>query len=126
MTSLIRVLRPSGLLCLLLLIAIPVTSQVRGSMTVFGDVKVDESRAGGQKVGMLTVILCTQACATIVARSPVSPGGRYRFNNITPNEYDLVVEADGIEIARTHISVFCRPGGDFQQDLEVAWKAIIN
>lgn len=126
MKSMIRVLRPTRLLCLLLIAAMPMMGQTRGSMTVFGDVKVDESRANGQKLGMLMIILCSQACATVIARSPVSPGGRYRFNNISPAEYDLVVEADGIEIARTHISVFGRPGGDFQQDLEFAWKPIGN
>lgn len=121
-----RVLRPSGLLCLLMLMSLPMTGQTRGSMTVFGDVKIDESKAAGQKLGMLTIVLCSQACATVVARSPVAPGGRYRFNNIKPDEYDLVVEADGVEIARTHISVAGRPGGDFQQDLEFAWKPLGN
>lgn len=101
-----------------------IAGQTRGSMTLFGDVKVDESKAAGNKLGTLTIVLCSQACATVYGRTTVAPGGRYRFNNISGGEYDLVVEADGAEIARTHISVAGRPGSDFQQDLEFAWKPI--
>ena len=105
--------------------AAPIAGQTRGSMTLYGDVKVDESKAGGNKLGTLTIILCSQACATVIARTTVSPGGRYRFNNVgSATEYDLVVEANGAEIARTHIFVSGRPGSDFQQDLEFAWKPI--
>lgn len=93
-------------------------------MTLFGDVRVDESKAAGNKLGTLTIVLCSQACATVFGRTTVAPGGRYRFNNVSSGEYDLVVEADGAEIARTHISVAGRPGSDFQQDLEFAWKPI--
>lgn len=105
--------------------ALPVTGQTRGNMTLFGDVRVDESQAGGNKLGTMTIVLCSQACATILGRTTVSPGGRYRFNNVTSaSEYDLVIEVDGAEIARTHIFVSGRPGSEFQQDLEFAWKPI--
>ena len=94
-------------------------------MTLFGDVKVDESQAGGNKIGTLTIVLCSQTCATVLGRTSVAPGGRYRFNNVTAGgEYDLVVEVDGAEIGRTHIFVSGRPGSDFQKDLEFAWKPI--
>lgn len=106
--------------------AIPVRGQTRGGMTVYGDVKVDESQAAGNKLGTLTILLCSQRCATVVARTIVSPGGRYRFNNVVGGEYDLVVEAEGSEIARVHFLVAGRPGSDFQQDLEFAWKPIGN
>jgi Flp pilus assembly protein TadD len=102
--------------------AMMTTAQTRGSLTVFGDVKVDESKAAGNKLGSLTVVLCTPACATIVGRNAVAPGGRYRFNNIPSGEYDLVVEVYGAEISRTRIFVTGRAGGDFQQDLEFAWR----
>ncbi len=112
-------------LAALLAITPPIPGQSRGNMTLFGDVKVDESKAGGNKLGTLTIILCSQACATVLARTTVAPGGRYRFNNVTAGkEYDLVVEADGAEIARTHIYISGQPGSDFQQDLEFAWKPI--
>ena len=102
--------------------AIPMAAQTRSGMTVFGDVKVDESKAGDNKLGSLTVVLCSPTCATVFGRSTVAPGGRYRFNNIPTGEYELIVEVYGSEIARTRIFVNGRVGGDFQQDLEFAWK----
>jgi hypothetical protein len=123
-----RLLRSALLFGLSLsLLAVSITAQTRGNMTLYGDVRVDESKAGGNKLGTLTIVLCSRACATVFGRTTVSPGGRYRFNNVTAGaEYDLVVEVDGAEIARTHIFVSGRPGSDFQQDLEFAWKPLGN
>lgn len=97
-------------------------SQSRGTLTVFGDVKVDESKAGGSKLGSLTIILYARGGATVFGRTTVPVNGRYRFNNIPAGEYELSVEADMSEIGRVHISVVGRPGSDFQHDLEFAWK----
>lgn len=119
-----RLLRTALLAMWLCLSVILSMGQSRGSMTVFGDVKVDESQAAGNKIGTLSIVLCSQACATVLGRTTVSPGGRYRFNNVTAAEYDLVVEVDGAEIGRAHIFVSGRPGSDFQKDLEFAWKPI--
>jgi Tfp pilus assembly protein PilF len=112
------------LLLLALLPALPcgVGAQTRGSMTLFGDVKVDESQAGEHKIGTLTIVLYVRGGATIIGRQTVPPGGRYRFNNISGGEYDLAVEVDMTEIARVTLSVAGRPGSDFQHDLEFAWK----
>src|SRR5437588_8467370 len=98
-------------------------AQTRGSMTLFGDVKVDESQAGGNKLGSLTIVLYTQGGALVIGRTTVPVGGRYRFNNIPSAEYELAVEADMTEIARLHVSVSGRPGSDYQQDIELAMKS---
>lgn len=99
-----------------------VSPQTRGSMTLFGDVRVDESQAGGNKIGNLTIILYAEGRSTTIGRTTVAPGGRYRFNNLSIGEYELAVELDMAEIARVHVSVQGRPGSDIQQDLEFAWK----
>ncbi len=99
-------------------------AQTRGSMTLFGDVKVDESQAGGNKLGSLTIVLYTQGGALVIGRTTVPVGGRYRFNNIPSGEYELAVEADMSEIARMHVFVSGRAGSDYQQDLEFAWKPV--
>ena len=93
-------------------------------MTLFGDVKVDESQAGGNKLGSLTIVLYTQGGALVIGRTTVPVGGRYRFNNIPSGEYELAVEADMSEIARMHVFVSGRPGSDYQQDLELAMKPL--
>lgn len=95
-------------------------------MTLFGDVRVDESQAGGNRIGNLTIILYAEGRATTIGRTTVAPGGRYRFNNLSIGEYELAVELEMAEIARIHVSVMGRPGSDIQQDLEFAWKPLGN
>ena len=58
-----RCAMPLLLLTVSLALASTTFSQTRGSMTLFGDVKVDESRAGGNKLGSLTIVLYTQGGA---------------------------------------------------------------
>jgi Tfp pilus assembly protein PilF len=98
-------------------------AQTRGSMTLYGDVKVHQDQPGGTQIGSLTIVLYAQGGATIIGRTTVPVGGRYRFNNIPSGEYELAVEADMTEIARLHVSVAGRPGSDYQQDLELAMKS---
>src|SRR2546423_8612632 len=112
------------LLGLLTSLVSAVQTQTRGSLTLFGDVKVEDSSGGANKLGSLTVILYAQGGATIVGRTTVPIGGRYRFNNIPGGEYELAVEAEMSEIARIHVSLGGRPGSDFQQDLEFALKPL--
>ena len=119
-----RCAMPLLLLTVSLALASTTFSQTRGSMTLFGDVKVDESQAGGNKLGSLTIVLYTLGGGRMIGRTTVPPGGRYRFNNIASDEYELAVEAEMSEIARIHVSVSGRPGSDYQQDLEFAWKPL--
>jgi tetratricopeptide (TPR) repeat protein len=91
-------------------------------MTLYGDVKVDETYAGANKLGSLTLVLYAKGRATIFGRTTVAVNGRYRFNNLPSGEYELVVEAEMNEIARVTVSIAGRPGSDHQQDLELVWK----
>lgn len=111
---------------LISLAAVAASAQTRGSYTLYGDVRVDESQAGGNKIGSLTIILFTEGRSTTIGRTTVAPGGRYRFNNLSLGEYELAIEVDMAEIARMHVTVQGRPGADVQQDLEFAWKPIGN
>jgi Flp pilus assembly protein TadD len=104
--------------------AAAISGQTRGSLTLYGDVKVDETYAGANKLGTLTIVLYTNGGATILGRTTVPVNGRYRFNNVPSGEYELAVEAEMTEIARMHVSVAGRPGSDYKQDLELAWKPL--
>jgi Flp pilus assembly protein TadD len=117
-------LKYAVLLGLLVSLVHVTVGQTRGSMTLYGDVKVDEKYAEQNRLGTLTIILYANGGATIVGRTTVPVNGRYRFNNLPSGEYDLAVEADMTEIARVHISVAGRPGSDSQHDLELAWKPV--
>ena len=110
-------------LLMLLVMSAAVFAQTRGSMTLYGDVKVHQDQPGDNSIGSLTIVLYAQGGATIIGRTTVPFGGRYRFNNIPAGEYELAVEADMSEIARLHVSVAGRPGSDYQQDIELAMKA---
>ena len=113
------------LLVLAMLLVIPASefAQTRGSMTLYGDVKLHQDQPGDNSIGSLTIVLYAQGGATIIGRTTVPVGGRYRFNNIPSAEYELAVEADMTEIARLHVSVSGRPGSDYQQDIELAMKS---
>ncbi len=119
---------PSAMRLLLVLmlsaLAFSAAAQTRGNMTLYGDVKLHESQPGVNKIGSLTIVLYAQGGATIIGRTTVPIGGRYRFNNIPTGEYELAVEADMSEIARLHVSVAGRPGSDYQQDLELELKPL--
>ena len=112
------------LLGLLVSLVHATVGQTRGSMTLYGDVKVDETYAESNKLGSLTIVLYASGGATTIGRTTVPVNGRYRFNNLPSGEYELAVEADMTEIARMRVSVAGRPGSDHQQDVELSWKPV--
>jgi cytochrome c-type biogenesis protein CcmH/NrfG len=95
----------------------------QGGSSLFGDVRVDESKADGRKPLSLTVVLYTLG-GNVAGRQTVASGGRYRFLNIRPGEYDIAVEIEANEIARVHISITggSSAASDVRQDLEFEWK----
>lgn len=102
--------------------AIPIrlVAQVSGT-TLYGDVKVDESKVDARTPMSLNIILYNLA-GNVVGRQAVPSGGRYRFNNVRPGEYDIAIEVETSEIARVRVSVGGMPGSDSRQDLEFEWK----
>ncbi|MDT4897944.1 MAG: hypothetical protein QOH25_3021 [Acidobacteriota bacterium] len=108
----------------LLLIALLASTHVafaQTGYTLFGDLKVDESKVQGLLPLSFRVILYNMA-GTIVGRQTVPSKGRYRFVGIRSGEYDIVVEVDNGEVARVRIQI----GGPIQmehrQDLELEWR----
>lgn len=93
-----------------------------GTLTLFGDVKVDDRKAEGHKPQTFDIILYTLG-GYVVGRQKVSNNGRYRFLGIRNAEYDLVVEVEGVEAARMRLNVGGVPGSDFRQDIELEWRS---
>lgn len=111
-------------LCVVIALITPLTwstSMAQSGLTLYGDVKVDESKADSKIPLSLTLILYTLG-GNVVGRQSVPTGGRYRFNNLRASEYDLAVEVETSEIARIRVSVAGTPGADLRQDLEFEWK----
>lgn len=109
------------LLALVLLAAPHAHAQAGGGHTLYGDVKVDESKAQGMKPLTFDVILY-YLDGRVVSRQRVAGGGRYRFNGLKAGEYDLVVEVDSTEVARLRVALGGGPPSDFRQDVEMEWK----
>jgi hypothetical protein len=69
------------------------------SHKLYGDFKVDESKAEGKKPGTFQIVLYTLT-GQIVGRQNISNNGRYYFHDVANGEYNLVVELEGTEVAR--------------------------
>lgn len=111
--------------CLLLLLTALLASThpalAQGRFSLFGDLKVDESKVQGPLPSGFQVILYNLA-GNVVGRQSVPPGGRYRFVSIRGGDYDLAVEVDGNEVARVRVMIGSSIDGEYRQDLELEWR----
>lgn len=122
--------RLTGSVCLLLaallLFNLSVSSRVSAQefarYSIWGDVKIDDSKADTPGPSTLTIILYDQR-GIVTARQVVTSRGRYRFNNLSVGEYEVVVETEMGEITRARVAVFGASGTDFRQDFEFEWKS---
>ena len=111
---------------LFVLIAIfPGTVQAQGGQTLFGDVRI--TGENNEVVAKDVTLILRKVPDGEVGRQAVSSRGRYRFTNLTAGEYEIVVEAEGKEIARLQQIMVRRemsnsPYGH-QYDLEFRWRA---
>ena len=92
-----------------------------GSHVLYGDMKVDESKAGGATRLSYDVILYNLS-RQVVARQTVSSTGRYRFNNLSSGIYDLVVESENSEVGRIRVELISPLPIDRQQDIFLELK----
>jgi tetratricopeptide (TPR) repeat protein len=93
-----------------------------GSHTLYGDFKVDESRAKGMVPISFDIILYTETGLT-VERQAIGGNSRYRFINLRNGIYDVAVEVEGREVARTRVNINSLYKNDFRHDLALAWSA---
>jgi tetratricopeptide (TPR) repeat protein len=93
-----------------------------GGHILYGDLKVDESKAGSINRLSYDVILYSLA-RQVVARQTVSSNGRYRFNNLQSGVYDLVVELENSEVARIRVELVSPLATDQRQDISLELRA---
>jgi tetratricopeptide (TPR) repeat protein len=93
-----------------------------GGHILYGDMRVDESKATGVTRLSYDVILYTLA-RQVVARQTVSATGRYRFNNLASGVYDLVVELENTEVARIRVELVSPLPIDLRQDINLELRA---
>jgi tetratricopeptide (TPR) repeat protein len=95
-----------------------------GGHTLMGDLRIDESKAEGQTPLTFDILLYTEN-GNMVGRQSVPNKGRYRFMNLENGNYNLVVEVEGAEVARIRVRILASGASknDFQQDIELEWRA---
>jgi tetratricopeptide (TPR) repeat protein len=96
-----------------------------GGHILYGDMRVDESKATNVTRLSYDVILYNLS-RTVVARQTVSSTGRYRFNNLNSGVYDLVVELENIEVARIRVELVSPLAIDRRQDITLELRATEN
>lgn len=95
-----------------------------GNGILFGDLTVDESKAGDGNRLSYDIILYFMD-GRMVARQKVANGGRYRFVGIRGGEYDIVVEIDNQEVARLRVNVgIVGTGSEVRRDIELEWREL--
>jgi len=98
----------------------PPTTLGQSGYTLWGDVKVEDSKAENPGPSSLTVILYDQT-TKIVGRQTIGSRGRYRFTNLSGGEYDVAIEADGSEITRVRLTLI-GTSSDIRQDFDFEWR----
>src|SRR5207244_371130 len=98
--SLIRAAIVSMLLSILLFTA--AGAQTGGTFTIYGDLKVDESKVSGLKPMTFEVTLQSQRLTTM-GRQTVPKDGQFRFENLSSGIYYIVVMLEGTEVANVRV-----------------------
>ncbi len=113
----IRLSAAAFVLCLLL--SMSATAQV--SNMVYGDFKVDDSKVQGQKPETFQLILYSTS-NRVIDRQNVSNNGRYRFLGVPNGEWDIVVEVEGLEVARVRVFIQSAFSTDVRRDINLEWR----
>lgn len=111
-----------GLVLLFLLTHFVTVPAQAGGHTLFGDIKVNETKVEGVVPLSFDIVLYTEG-GTLLGRQTVTNNSRYRFLNVTNGRYDVVVEVEGAEVARIRVLVQSAFKTDFRQDIHLEWRA---
>ncbi len=113
-----------GTLLILALLTVLFTTfsvaQTGGGHMLFGDFKVDESKATGTKPLSFDLIL--YAAGRVVARQTVGNNSRYRFLDLSNGDYEIGVEVESNEVARIRLQLNEVFKTDIRQDIELEWR----
>ena len=93
-----------------------------GKHILYGDIKVDESKASGVSRLSYDIVLYTIGRVAL-ARQTVTSNGRYRFNNLPSGVYDLVVELENVEVTRIRVELVSPLPTDQRQDISLELRA---
>jgi tetratricopeptide (TPR) repeat protein len=89
--------------------------------TLYGDLKVDDTKVKGLKPETFHLVLYNNSGHEI-ARQMVASGGRYRFFDLPNGEYYISVEVENQEVARIHIRLAELEKTDVRRDIALEWQ----
>jgi tetratricopeptide (TPR) repeat protein len=118
----LRLILCAALLALSCALAPPPAAAQASGQTLYGDLKVDESKVSGMKPLSYDIILYGRN-RTVLARQSVPNNGRFRFLNLDSGQYELAVEVGNVEIMRVVVELFSPFKTDFRHDIELEWRA---
>src|SRR5438132_2835662 len=95
-------------------------SRVTG-FTLFGDVEVSGETVSDSRALTFDLLLYSRS-GVLIDRQKVASKGRYRFLNVPTGDYDLVIEFENSEVARTQIHLIGTLT-DLRQDITLEWRA---
>jgi Tfp pilus assembly protein PilF len=104
-----------------LLLPVKSTPQTGGGFTIYGDLKVDESKVTGLKPMSFQVTLQSQKLS-VIGRQTVPKNGRFRFENLSSGTYYLVVMLENSEVANVRVTLNGIIGTDYRQDISLEWQ----
>jgi tetratricopeptide (TPR) repeat protein len=100
------------------------TALAQGGQTLFGDVRI--TTEDNTLVPEEVTLILRRAPDGEVGRQTISSRGRYRFTNLIPGDYEIVVEANGKEIGRiqqiTIRNMLSNSPQGNQYDLDFRWQ----
>ena len=108
-------------LSLVLLLPAKSTAQTGGGFTIYGDLKVDESKVTGLKPMNFQVTLQSQKLS-VIGRQMIPKNGRFRFENLSSGTYYLVVLLENVELANVRVMLNGIVGTDYRQDIALEWR----
>jgi len=96
-------------------------NQTASNFTLYGDVKVDESKATGLQPSTFEIILQSERL-TLIGRQTIPKNGRYRFENLAAGTYYIVVMVEASQITSIRVRLSGAVGTDMRQDINLEWK----
>ncbi len=101
-----------------------VFAQGRQNFTLFGDVKVDDSRIEDRKPVTLDILLYKGGL--LIGRQRLGNFGRYRFMNLLAGVYEVAVEIENVEVTRITKHIAGQYADDVRQDISLIWRPTIE
>ena len=103
---------------------ISVFAQGRQNFTLFGDVKVDDTRIEDRKPVTLDILLYKGGA--LVGRQRLGNFGRYRFMNLLAGVYEVAVEIENVEVTRITKLIAGQYADDVRQDISLMWRPTVE